>query len=257
MMAMVFDYLLDYREVKSNLIFDSQMNPMLDQAVVKLNAGVPVQYVTGVSDFYGRKFKVNPHVLIPRPETEELVFAVATYLKACQTVQSLRVLDIGTGSGCIAITLKDLFPEIDMHAIDISTEALSVARDNADRIGVHVTFREMDLFQLKNEQPQHSWDIIVSNPPYISSTELDAMGASVKAHEPYLALFARNDDPLSVYTSLLDYSRSALNDDGQAFFEINEFWSDRILSQASGMGFKRAYIDQDMQGKNRFLVVVK
>ena len=256
-LAMIFDYLLDYHDVRSSLPFDHSLQYTLGDAISRLNAGEPVQYVTGIADFYGRKFSVNSDVLIPRPETEELVYLAARGIKNAQKGETVKVLDIGTGSGCIAITLKDLFPQIEMTALDISERALKIARWNAEKFDVKIRIEKLDFYQLTDWFPGHVWNIIISNPPYISLAERSAMGDSVKLYEPQLALMAPDDNPISVYRSLLGYCQYALLDGGQGFLELNEFCSKEILQEALTFGFTKAVIHEDMQGKDRILEVTK
>ncbi|NND04873.1 MAG: peptide chain release factor N(5)-glutamine methyltransferase [Saprospiraceae bacterium] len=256
-LAMVFDYLLDYPDVNSSLPFDSSLQNILEYAIKRLKVGEPVQYITGIADFYGRKFIVNPDVLIPRPETEELVYLAAQGIKDLPRTEMVNVLDIGTGSGCMAITLKDLFPHIEVTALDISEKALQVARVNVEKFDVEMHLEKMDLYRLLDAMPGRVWNFIISNPPYISRNERPAMGDSVKLYEPKLALMARDDDPVAVYWYLLQYAQTALLDGGHGFFELNEFVSKEILQEALTFGFSKAIIHKDMQGKDRILEVAK
>ncbi len=256
-LSQVFDYLLDYPEVRSPLPFDLALISVLDDAIERLNHGEPVQYITGIADFYGRKFIVNRDVLIPRSETEELVYAVANKMKESANVNGMKVLDIGTGSGCIAITLKDLYPQAHFTALDVSPLALEVAAKNAIKMNTSIDFREEDYLKPSKWMQETDWDIIISNPPYITISEQQSMDSSVLNYEPTVALFARDDDPIMTYHSILSYGTQHLKSGGFSFLELNEFRGAEILSLCEAFHFSRCWIEKDMQDKDRILICQK
>ncbi|WP_053218082.1 peptide chain release factor N(5)-glutamine methyltransferase [Virgibacillus senegalensis] len=214
--------------------------------------GIPVQHLTGKESFYGRDFMVDPHVLIPRPETEELVLGVMEYAEKLGTNQPLRVVDAGTGSGIIAITLKLEKPTWQVAATDISAEALQVARQNADRLGANVTFRQGDFLQPILEERQ-AVDIIVSNPPYIARAEAAFLDDTVKNFDPSLALFA-DGDGLAAYRQIVEQAGSILSDRGLLAFEIGHQQGDQVacLIRSKFPG-SLVEVRKDINGKNRMV----
>lgn len=213
----------------------------------RLKAGEPVQYITGIADFYGLQFRVNPKVLIPRPETEELVEQLLTHNDA---TQKLRVLDIGTGSGCIALALKNQRPSWSITGIDVSEEACTLARDNAARLDLDVGFEVVDIL---DTIPPETYDIVVSNPPYISPEERLLMGKSTLAHEPALALYAPINDPLLFYRRFAAIGKTMLAPQGQLYLEINEFRYRETKALFEDTGWREVSIQADLQGKARVL----
>lgn len=210
----------------------------------RLLQGEPVQYVLGVAEFGGRQFRVAPGVLIPRPETLEL----------CQWVEEERgttILDIGTGSGCIACTLAAELPEAQVTAWDISEAALSVARENAKRTNVHVSFEQVDALNIPLTPDK--WDIIISNPPYVCEQERAAMERHVLDYEPSLALFVPDDDPLLFYRAIADYARQSLTAGGSLFFEINPLYAEQLKSLLSAMSYHHIEVRDDLYGKPRMI----
>lgn len=211
----------------------------------------PVQYLLGTAWFCGLSFIVDPSVLIPRPETEELVSWVVSN---AANRPGCRILDIGTGSGCIAVSLAHLLPEARVSAIDISESALSIARKNAAQNGVEVDFGQTDVLSAKKLEP---CDIIVSNPPYVREKEKSEMRANVLDNEPHLALFVRDDDALLFYrvTALLAFE--ALSESGELYFEINQYLGPETVSLVENAGFKNVELRRDMYGNNRMLRAIK
>ncbi len=229
----------------------------LEKIMQRLEKGEPVQYIIGVADFFGRQFHVAPGVLIPRPETEELCRWIIS-----QKGQSplCEILDIGTGSGCIAITLALELPDAKVTAWDISDDALRIAAGNAKSLGANVTFEHRDaldssLFILHSSHPK--WDLIVSNPPYICKKEKSAMECNVLEHEPHLALFVPDDDPLLFYRAIAQYAVEALKPQGSLFFEINPLYADDLAQMLRMMSYHDISIRQDQFGKPRFLKATK
>ena len=209
----------------------------------------PIQYVLGQANFCGRTFMVNEHVLIPRPETEEL----------CQSIHSqdasprVRLLDIGTGSGCIAITLAAMYPKAEVTAWDISPEALEVARENAKRTHVNVSFEQIDILHLPSNLLHQTYDLIVSNPPYICNKERACMEANVLEHEPHTALFVPDDDPLLFYRAIAQYGQTALEPEGWLYFEINPLYAQPLSDMLHMMSYHDIELKLDQYGKQRMI----
>lgn len=217
----------------------------------RLATNEPVQYILGEADFYGLKFKVNPSVLIPRPETEELVAWVLETARAKQQLKT--ILDIGTGSGCIPITLKRELTHLSISALDVSKLALHNAEDNARKNAVEVNFLLGDILQEKNWEMLSQFDIIISNPPYIPLHEKTLMPQQVLKYEPHLALFTEDEDALVFYRKIAQFAQSHLNKNGYLFFECNEFNASEVQEMLSNFGFREVRIKQDMQGKDRMI----
>ena len=231
----------------------------METLIERLEAGEPVQYVVGKARFCGRDYMVAPGVLIPRPETEMLCKEViSAYNKpycALQPPEPLRVLDIGTGSGCIAITLALDLWNCTVTAWDISGDALIIARENAHRLQAHVNLELQDALNpdetALNALP---FDIIVSNPPYICIRESKDMAKHVLAHEPHTALFVPDDDPLLFYRSIAHYGLSHLNLDGMLAFEINPIYAQEMKKMLEEMGYEQIEIKKDQYGKERVVI---
>ncbi len=221
----------------------------LQEMMLRLEQGEPVQYVAGVADFCGRQYLVAPGVLIPRPETAELCHLISTQKNRPS------VLDIGTGSGCIAITLALEMSATQVTAWDISDEALRIAQENARILKADVMFEKKDALNLREEADR--WDIIVSNPPYIKLQERDGMEKNVLEYEPELALFAPEDQPIIFYQRIGEYARKSLRTDGQLFFELNPLTADAVGDYLQQLGFVEIEILQDQNGKRRFLKAKK
>lgn len=229
----------------------------LDEMMARLADGEPVQYVIGRADFCKRRFRVAPGVLIPRPETEELCRTIKAYHNrpfcALQPPAPLRVLDVGTGSGCIAVTLALDLMNAEVTAWDVSADALLIARDNAHRLGAKVNFEYQDALEAPTDDRR--WDIIVSNPPYIVHEEAAEMSANVLDHEPHLALFVPDDDPLLFYRAIAAYARRTLDDDGMLYFEINPHYAEALSQMVGEMGFGHVQLLKDAFGKQRMMVI--
>jgi len=223
----------------------------------RLLTGEPVQYVLGEAEFCGRLFHVAPGVLIPRPETQELCQWMIATLRSYPT--PLSILDIGTGSGCIACTLAAEIPEADVTAWDISETALAMARENAKRTNVHVSFRQVDALQLPANPvpPATHYDLIVSNPPYICERERTAMAPNVLDHEPPLALFVPDDDPLLFYRAIADYARKSLKPGGSLFFEINPLYTQELQALLRAMSYQTIETRNDQFGKPRMIRAIQ
>ena len=227
----------------------------LGKIMLRLEKGEPVQYVIGLADFFGRQFHVAPGVLIPRPETAELCRWI---IEERGNLEERDVLDIGTGSGCIAITLATEMPETRVTAWDISEEALRIAQENARRFNVHVTFEKKDALSSPiNSLSSLLWDIIVSNPPYIMPAERGGMERNVLDYEPEIALFAPQEEPAIFYYKIADYAIEALKPNGQLFFELNPLTAEAVADYLRQLGFQAVEIRKDQFGKNRFLKAMK
>lgn len=213
----------------------------------RLKSGEPVQYVTGVADFYGLRLRVTPDVLIPRPETEELVEFI---LEDHPSGSIRRVIDVGTGSGCIPLALAAQRPEWTLTGLDVSGLTIEVAKSNQETTGGNVSWLEMDILQ---EQPPGPYDIIVSNPPYIPPTERDRMSESTLQHEPDLALFVPEDDPLLFYRVIGNWAKAAMAPGGRLYFELNEFHYEAAGLLLRELGYEDVRARKDLSGKYRML----
>lgn len=225
----------------------------IDDAVVKVERGEPVQYAVGRARFMGNDYAVTPAVLIPRPETAGLVDAITD---AFGTRSDLDVLDIGTGSGCIAIELARALPFSRVTAFDISDAALTVARENARRLGATVNFVHADILTAKAPVAP-LYDIIVSNPPYICDSEKADMDARVLDYEPPTALFVPDSDPLRFYRTIAAYARAELRPGGGLFFEINPLYHRQIGQMLTAEGFADVSVTRDYRGLYRYAVARK
>ena len=233
----------------------------LKEIAKRLLQGEPIQYVLGQADFCGRQFMVNEHVLIPRPETEELCQWILaadlhelTQAVRCRPLSSAaEILDIGTGSGCIAITLAAEMPQAEVTAWDISAEALKVYAEKAIRHNVSVSFEQVGVLNVQCSMCDGQGDIIVSNPPYICHKEREAMENNVLEHEPHTALFVPDDDPLLFYRAIAQYGQSALKDDGWLYFEINPIYAEALCDMLSKMSYRDIEIKEDQYGKQRMI----
>lgn len=243
----------------------------LQQSVARLLDAEPLQYVTGKAFFCGHPFHVAPGVLIPRPETEWIVDTAVNLV----TSSAPRILDIGTGSGCIATSISLALADRHCYteAWDISEDALRIAADNAERLGADVKFRRRDALRLEEDFPAEenqggaealsdtnaaaSWDIIASNPPYICNREAADMHANVLRHEPHLALFVPDTDPLLFYRAIARYSMRSLRKGGWLLFECNTLYAHDTAQMASNMGFATSIVEDDCFGKPRFVKAQK
>jgi len=218
-----------------------------DDILQALKRTEPLQYILGTAPFYGLDFKVNRSVLIPRPETEELVEWV---IESCDSNRELHLIDIGTGSGCIAVSLAKNLIAARVTALDVSASALEVAAYNAAVNEVNISFVEADIRAVELKE---KFDIIVSNPPYITNAEKMEMHENVLAHEPHLALFVSNENPLVFYKAIADFALRSLNREGYLFFEINEFLAKEMVDMLESKSFKDIELRTDMQGKDRMI----
>lgn len=234
------DVIMD-RSLKMNGETRKKINNYID----RLNAHEPVQYILGEADFYGRKFIVTPNVLIPRGETEELVELILDDTKSGR----FKLIDIGTGSGCIPITIARERKEVKCYAMDIDPRTIKIARQNADRHGVQIEFLLMDI--LKEPIPVDQLDVVVSNPPYIPENEKNYMPKNVLDFEPARALFVPDDDPMLFYKEIANKAMQVLRTKGRVYFEIHEEQAENITSVLLQAGFSDVEIFTDLHGKQR------
>jgi release factor glutamine methyltransferase len=224
----------------------------LNKTLKELKTGKPVQYILGKTEFYGLPFNVNPSVLIPRPETEELVeWVIGSVGSLKLAVGSL--VDIGTGSGCIAISLKKNLPGFKVSAIDISTDALQTAASNANLNKVNIEFIEADILNFKSEIEIPKSEIIVSNPPYVTLHDKIQMHNNVTDFEPHTALFVPENDPLIFYRAIADFAIIHLTKNGLLFFEINENYGKEIVELLTDKGFTNIELRKDLSGRDRMI----
>ena len=221
----------------------------LDEITLRINDHEPVQYILGEAAFYSRNFSVNPSVLIPRPETEELARLVIDFARQTQKTNH-HIIDIGTGSGCIAVTLSLELPDAEVSAVDISEEALRIALANAQKLGASVKFQQLDI--LKEKLP-FSIDIMVSNPPYIELGERTNMSKNVVQYEPQVALFVDSNDPLLFYNAIVVRATESLRRDGLLAVEINERFGGEVRQLLINHNFRDVRIIQDVFGKDRIV----
>lgn len=240
---------------RREIIQDKQVevSPALEEAMIKLEKGFPIQYIIGLAPFYGRDFYVTPAVLIPRNETEELVHLIVAENKK----KALRILDVGTGSGCIPVTLSLEMDQPVLSAVDVSGTALHVAKSNAKRYDKASAIDFVLSNVLQEELPVTNLDIIVSNPPYVRESEKAGMHVNVLDHEPHLALFVPEDDPLLFYRAIADKGISALKPGGKLYFEINEALGAEVTGLLSELGYREIGLRRDLNDKDRIVTAVK
>jgi len=234
-------------------ISDAQVQPDWDEIVNRLNHNEPIQHIIGSTEFCGLTFQVSASVLIPRPETEELVQLVTRDYAEPEDKPS--ILDIGTGSGCIAIVLARFLPHATVHAWDVSDEALSVARENARQLMADVHFDKQDMLNVSFPLPDapQKFDCLVSNPPYVTYSEADHMRPNVLRFEPHEALFVEDSDPLLFYKAIADFGKHHLKPGGRCYVEINEHFGPETQQVFEERGYKNVEILRDIHGKNRFV----
>ncbi|WP_374506309.1 peptide chain release factor N(5)-glutamine methyltransferase [Flavobacterium sp.] len=215
----------------------------------ELKREIPIQYILGTTHFYGLEFEVNSAVLIPRPETEELVDWIVQKSKIKNQKSKIKILDIGTGSGCIAISLAKNLPDAEVFALDVSEQALATAQKNAELNQVQVQFICQSI--LETEDLGQQFDIIVSNPPYVRHLEKQEIKKNVLDNEPHLALFVADDDALIFYRKIAQLALKNLNQTGQLYFEINQYLGQEMLDLLQEMNFKDTVLRKDIYGNNR------
>ena len=236
---------------------------LLQHDLELLKIGTPLQHVVGFTEFYGHRFKCDPNALIPRPETEELVDWLISHWSTVNVKWSDKsarqpeldsashILDIGTGTGCIPISIKKELPGVDVFGYDVSKGALNLAKQNAETLKTEVIFKQHDI--LAEALPPDTFDIIISNPPYIPWQEKSQMHTNVVAHDPELALFVPDDDPLLFYRVIAEKAKLGLKDKGLLFFEIHEDFGSKVMHLLSELGYTDLELRQDINGKDRML----
>jgi release factor glutamine methyltransferase len=222
-------------------------NEILD----KLKLEIPIQYILGTTHFYGLEFNVNENVLIPRPETEELVEWIISSAVNITKFKNIKILDIGTGSGCIAISLAKNIPNAEVSAIDISYKALATSKENADLNKVAVAFIQKNILETNDLEQQ--FDIIVSNPPYVRNLEKAEIKSNVLANEPHLALFVEDNDALIFYRKIAELATKNLSVEGKLFFEINQYLGKETVELLEKMHFKNIELRKDIYGNDRMI----
>lgn len=237
------------RLVEKDNHLDERQQSLYDNAIVRLLNGEPLQYITGVQWFFGKPFQVNTSVLIPRPETEELVQWV---IDEWQDKNDLTILDIGTGSGCIPISLKLKLPAASIAAIDVSKSALTVALQNAQQHQAEIFFLKMDFLKEDQWEKFGQFDIIVSNPPYIPEQELDTLERNVRDFEPEIALFVPDTDALLFYRHIARFAKEHLSPDGAVYCELHRDYAQATQAMFEAMSYK-ATLRKDMHGNDRML----
>lgn len=244
---------LDQIIQKDILIAESNL-ATLEQAIAKLRKGTPIQYVLREAWFYGFSFSVTENTLIPRPETEELVAWVIADFEG--STSELHLLDVGTGSGCIPITIAKKLPHIKTYGLDISNGALSIAKKNALSIGTDTQFLKVDFLDSSEWEILPSVDILISNPPYIAETEKVSMHKNVLDYEPHIALFVPDMDPLVFYKQILAFAEERLHKGSTIYLELNEALGEKTMALFPSTHFETT-LKKDMQGKQRMLRVIK
>ncbi len=248
----ILDHLRGYSRMdialNKNEILSEEETDKVKEIVKRLQNKEPIQYILGETEFCGLQIKVTPDVLIPRPETEEIV----TVIRDETDHASLRILDIGTGSGCIPLALKKYFPEAQVSACDVSEKALHVARENGMRNKLLVNFFQCDILSKANKNAA-VFDVIVSNPPYVRQSEKQWMDDNVLKYEPHLALFVEDEDPLLFYRAILNFSQNHLKKGGRLYLEINENLSEQINDLMLQYDYENVSIRKDLQGKDRMV----
>ena len=236
--------------LKDDISLTAEQQALLDNAIERLKKQEPIQYILGYSDFCGLRFKVTPATLIPRPETSELVGWVAS-----EATGNESILDIGTGSGCIAVSLAHKLSQSKVTAWDISNDALAIATENSKANGQDATFEQVDIlaYQPTGEQ----FDIIVSNPPYIKENEKEAMHANVLDWEPHTALFVPDSDPLLFYRTIAEKGRSILKPGGRLYFEINRAHGKETMDMLAALGYANIELRKDFAENDRMIRAAK
>ncbi|MDD3738243.1 MAG: peptide chain release factor N(5)-glutamine methyltransferase [Lentimicrobiaceae bacterium] len=257
----LFEYIFNFnkaeRIINNNTEIDDINQKKISEAMNKLLAYQPIQYVTGRAFFWKYYFYVNENVLIPRPETEELVKHIINNVRNTKNHEdNLKILDIGTGSGCIAISLKKELPNSEVYAIDSSEHAINVAKHNANKLGVEINFFNADIFSNHRLFENNSFDIIVSNPPYVTESEKQLMNKNVLLYEPKNAIFVSNEQPIIFYKRIADLSNKLLKPNGHIWLEINPLYSEETEEYFKKNVNNNLSIYLDFNKKKRILHVI-
>ncbi len=225
---------------------------LIEATVLRLKKNEPIQYIFGETEFRDLRLKVNPSVLIPRPETEELI----DFILGLEVGADAKIIDIGTGSGCIALALKSALPEAEVYGLDVSEKALEVATENAELNSLDVAFLQRDILKWEADVWEQ-YDVIVSNPPYVRNSEKQMMEKNVLEYEPTTALFVTDDDPLLFYRRISEFAQKFLHKNGRLFFEINEYLGNEMVDLLKQLGFSEVELRKDINGRNRMLACRK
>lgn len=259
--SLLFMVLMEYTGLTKAGILAQHEEAVSESQLLKIHFSVkellknkPVQYVLGKTEFYGLPFIVNSKVLIPRPETEEMVEWIIREMK---NKKYLKIIDLGTGSGCIGITLKKHFPDSIVTAVDLSDFALEVAAANADLNSVVVDFERFDMLQVSQWKQDEVYDLIVSNPPYVRNLEKKDMKENVLEFEPETALFVDDEDPLIFYQGIINFADQFLSNQGWVFCEINQYLHEAVYDLFSTNGFTKIVLKKDFRNNYRFLSCCK
>jgi len=244
--------------MQPNLALTTSEHPKIMEALSLLKTEFPIQYILKETEFYGFPFKVTKSTLIPRPETEELVTWVSETIKGLEVSNNkLNLLDIGTGSGCIAISLAKILPGLKVVALDVSKEALVVAKENAVINKVDVQFVQANILETHSGLFPETLDVIVSNPPYVRELEKKEMKPNVLNNEPHLALFVDDDNALQFYKAIIEFAKMHLKDNGFLFFEINEYLGQEMKALLQENNFTDIELRKDIFGRDRMIKGVK
>lgn len=254
---LIFEHVLGYSRLQVHLKKDETIPDAkvteIEEILNRLLEGEPIQYILGKADFYGLTFFVNPDVLIPRQETEELV----DWIIKENTLTAPKILDIGTGSGCIPVALAKNILNADVSAFDVSEKAIFVANQNAKNNQVFIRTQKLDIFHWEAAPVDKTFDIIVSNPPYVKEEEKGLMKDNVLLHEPHLALFVSNDDPLIFYRRIAEFAQQYLSPEGKLYFEINEALGNETAFLLQEKGFRNIILRKDINEKDRMICASK
>ena len=237
--------------LQPDLAFSESELKIWSSILEQLKKEIPIQYILGVTHFYGLEFEVNSAVLIPRPETEELVDWIVQKSKIKNQKSKIKILDIGTGSGCIAIALAKNLSNAQVFALDVSEQALATAKTNAEKNQVQLSFIHQSI--LETEDLGQQFDVIVSNPPYVRELEKQEIKKNVLDNEPHLALFVEDNDALIFYRKIAQLAQKNLNPQGQLYFEINQYLGQEMLDLLRKMGFKNCELRKDIYGNDRMI----
>lgn len=235
-------------------VFNEEDYKKLQDVILLLKTNQPLAQIIGEWEFYGLKFIVNEHTLIPRPETEELIHLIVSENSGDD--EELKILDIGTGTGCIPIALKNELKKANLTAFDVSQEALKVAKENSELNNLEVKFQQVDILNFKGLETESKYDLIVSNPPYIPLKEKKLMHKNVLDFEPGLALFVEDKEPLMFYDRISDYALINLKTNGKLYFEINENYGVATMKLLIGKGFRNVEVIKDMNDKDRIVKAI-
>ncbi len=251
---MLFDYFFNLKRVDIALMINDKIDIPQDfhTALNNLVNQKPIQYILNKTEFYGLEFNVNEHVLIPRPETEELVDWIITDLNNNNNNKSIQIIDIGTGSGCIAVSLSKNIKNAQITALDISSKAIKVAKENAFINNVDINFIIDNILELKTTIIE-KFDVIVSNPPYIRLLEKAEIQDNVLLNEPHLALFVENNNPLIFYKAIAEFALNHINNKGAIYFEINQYLGNETVNLLKNLGFNNIILKKDIFNNNRMI----